>query len=231
MKCVRCGKEIDDASKFCCICGAEQVTSAPSGESNTGERKTSKVLFSRDFEKNDEPKVEKKELNLNGNLIIQTVNDFGKERTKYLRMALLSVIGGVLGLSMGVYFLMIYEKTYFDNDTMEFLAFAMGMIIALAGFVLLICAALCPIIAFTVVGKNTIRVYGDHVEGTARRYVGNYGKFQDFNLKYSDILSAHCKAVTVSSAIVEIMLPDGSAIRSAAENANEVVEQIQKRLG
>ena len=166
-----------------------------------------------------------------GGLITQTVNDFEKERANYRKLAVFSVIGGVLGIFLGYYFLMMYEKTYFDNDTMEFLTFAMGMIMILLGIVLLICAVLFPILSKKVVGKNVIRVYDDHVEGTARRFVGNYGKFQDFNLKYSDIDSVRCKAVTVSSAIVEIMLPDGSAIRSGAENANEVVGEIQKRLG
>lgn len=164
-------------------------------------------------------------------MITQTVNDFEKERANYRKLTVFSLIIGALGLVMGLYFLTMYEKTYFDNDVMEFLTFAIGMILILAGIVLLICAVLFPILSYKVVGKNVIRVYDDHVEGTARRFVNNYGKFQDFYLRYSDIESVRCKAVTVSSAIVEITLPDGSAIRSAAENANEVVGEIQKRLG
>ena len=221
MKCVKCGKEIAENTRFCSYCGAEQNQGAATQKANN---------YSADMTENG-TRNQKETSRFSGGLITQTVNDFEKERANYRKLAVFSVIGGVLGIFLGYYFLMMYEKTYFDNDTMEFLTFAMGMIMILLGIVLLICAVLFPILSKKVVGKNVIRVYDDHVEGTARRFVGNYGKFQDFNLKYSDIDSVRCKAVTVSSAIVEIMLPDGSAIRSGAENANEVVGEIQKRLG
>lgn len=221
MKCVNCGKEIEGNARFCSYCGADQNQVTASVKENN---------YSVDMVENG-TRTQKERNYSSGGLITQTVNDFEKERANYRKLAVFSLIIGVLGLVMGFYFLTMYEKTYFDNDVMEFLTFAIGMIIILAGIVLLICAVLFPILSYKVVGKNVIRVYDDHVEGTARRFVNNYGKFQDFYLRYSDIESVRCKAVTVSSAIVEITLPDGSAIRSAAENANEVVGEIQKRLG
>lgn len=221
MKCVKCGKEIAENSRFCSYCGGEQNQGTASKKANN---------YSADMIDNG-TRTQKERSRFSGGVITQTVNDFEKERANNRKLALFSVIGGALGIFLGYYLLMVYEKTYFDNDAMGFLTFAMGAVMILFGIILLICAVLFPILSKKTVGKNVILVYDDHVEGTARRYVNNYGKFQDFNLKYSDIESVRCKAVTVSSAIVEITLPDGSAIRSAAENANEVVGEIQKRLG
>ena len=149
------------------------------------------------------------------------MNDFEKERANNRKLSLFSVIGGALGIFLGYYLLMVYEKTYYDNDAMGFLTFAMGAVMILFGIILLICAVLFPILSKKTVGKNVILVYDDHVEGTARRYVNNYGKFQGFNLKHSDIESVRCKAVTVSSAIVR------SRFRMAVQS--EVLQKMQMR--